>query len=89
MDIPLRGGVLYSYGNGEDWTPWIGKQWRWSYDYNLTLYAQWERTTFGNTVSHWLWGFKNGEGNNAAKTAYRINDDVPFYVAYKIFCFRF
>ena len=78
----FKGWNTDPYGNGEDWTPWIGKQWRWSYDYNLTLYAQWERTTFGNTVSHWLWGFKNGEGNNAAKTAYRINDDVPFYVAY-------
>ena len=34
------------YGNGEDWTPWIGKTWNWSYSYDVTLYAQWKPKSY-------------------------------------------
>lgn len=32
--------------------------------------------TYKNTISHWVSGFKNSEGNNTAKTAYHLGDDT-------------
>ena len=29
-------------GSGTDWTGWINRPWQWSYDYDVTLYAQWK-----------------------------------------------
>ncbi len=28
--------------NGSDWTSWIGRPWAWTYDYDVTLVAQWK-----------------------------------------------
>lgn len=30
-----------SSGTASDWTSWIGKDWTWTYDKNITLYAKW------------------------------------------------
>ena len=32
---------------------------------DFTLHATWEPITYTNTISHWLAGFKNGEGTNS------------------------
>ena len=47
-------------GTGKDWTGWINKPWRWSYDYDVTLYAQWRPITY--TVTY------NGNGADRGKT---------------------
>ena len=38
-------------GKGESWTEWIGKPWKWAYDYNITLYAQWTTNQYTLTVN--------------------------------------
>lgn len=35
--------------NGTDWTPWIGKPWKWTYDRDVNLYAQWEQIVLSVT----------------------------------------
>ncbi|MBQ7718184.1 MAG: InlB B-repeat-containing protein [Clostridia bacterium] len=40
-----------------------------------TLYAQWTVNTYTNSVNHWTHGYKNGEGNNGNKTAFKIGLD--------------
>ena len=37
---------------------------------SITLTA----SSFTNTISHWAWGFKNGEGNNGNKNAYILGE---------------
>ena len=39
-----------SNGSGADWTPYIGKDWKWVYTNSITLYAQWQINTY--TVSY-------------------------------------
>ena len=39
---------------------------------NFTLVAQWSTNSYTNTIEHWTWGFKNSEGNNSAKNAYKL-----------------
>ena len=34
------------YGDGVDWTAWINKDWTWTYDKNVELYAQWEKNKY-------------------------------------------
>ena len=31
---------------------------------------------YTNTISHWTWGYVNGEGNNGAHTAFKIGEDT-------------
>ena len=38
----------------------------------LSLFAVWKVNTYNNTINHWTFGYKNGEGNNANKTAYQL-----------------
>ena len=38
-------------GTGTNWTDWIGKPWKWTYDYNITLYAQWKINSYTLTVN--------------------------------------
>lgn len=40
---------------------------------DITLYAQWKQNSFTNTIDHWMWGFKNKEGNNGDRSAFKIN----------------
>ena len=35
--------------NGTDWTQWIGKPWSWTYERNVTLYAQWKINQYNLT----------------------------------------
>lgn len=37
-----------------------------------TLYAKWTINSYSNSISHWMFGFKNGEGNNSNKQAWLI-----------------
>lgn len=39
---------------------------------NLTVYAHWQINSYTNTVHHWTWGYKNGEGNNGDKRAFKL-----------------
>ena len=48
---------------------------------NITLVAQWTPTVYTNYISHWAWGFKDGEGNNSNKAAYNIAN-TSFKAAY-------
>ena len=41
---------------------------------SITLYAQWSVNSYTNTINHWAWGFKNGEGNNPGKEALKFDD---------------
>lgn len=45
---------------------------------NLTLYAIYSATGYTNSITHWTFGYKNGEGNNGSKEAY-ILDRTTFY----------
>ena len=38
---------------------------------NTSVVPSWNINTYTNTISHWAWGFKNGEGNN---TIYKIKE---------------
>ena len=40
----FKGWNTKADGSGTDWTGWINKPWQWSYDYNVTLYAQWKES---------------------------------------------
>ncbi|MFR5030345.1 MAG: InlB B-repeat-containing protein [Blautia hansenii] len=40
----------------------------------ITLYAQWKPKTYTNTISHWMWGFKNSEGNSNDKKGFKLGD---------------
>ena len=30
-------------GSGSSWKDYVGKEWKWTYDYDITLYAQWNK----------------------------------------------
>ena len=30
-------------GSGSSWKEYVGKEWKWTYDYDITLYAQWNK----------------------------------------------
>lgn len=38
--------------------------------------------TFTNSISHWTWGYKNGEGNNGTKAGFRLSDSTKFTATY-------
>lgn len=40
----------------------------------VNLYAVWQINTYTNSISHWTWGYKNGEGNNSGNTAFHLGD---------------
>lgn len=87
-DIPIRTGYAfngwYTSPNGgtqvydatghctNEGTYWSNS--KWMYKGNVTLYAQWTAISYTNTISHWLGGLKNGEGNNSDKSAFKITD---------------
>lgn len=49
----------------------------------VTLYAQWTKNTYTNTIWHWLLGLKKNEGNNSGKDALRFaSEDTTFKAAY-------
>lgn len=54
---------------------------KWVYKGNVTLYAQWTAISYTNTISHWLSGFKNGEGNNSDGSAFKLGE-TNFSAAY-------
>ena len=42
---------------------------------NVTITPEVTTNSYTNTISHWAWGFENGEGNNNDyKTAFRLRD---------------
>ena len=47
--------------NGSGWRDWEGKPWKWTYDTDVILYAQWTPITY--TISY------NGNGNTGGSTA--------------------
>ena len=52
---------------------------------NCTLTATWVPNSFTNTIAHWMFGFKNSEGNNGNKSAFRITTttfDINFGQTY-------
>ena len=58
-------------GSGTAWTAGTAK--KYTYTSNITLYAQWQVNTYTDTIEHWAFGFKNGDGNNADGDAYKMN----------------
>lgn len=52
-----------SNGSKADWTPYIGKDWKWTYTNNITLYAQWRLNTY--TISY---NANGGSGAPASQT---------------------
>ena len=46
----------------------------------INLY--YSRNTYTNSISHWAYGFKNSEGNNGDKTAFKLTD-TTFTAAYE------
>ena len=43
---------------------------------NLTIVANWTPNTYTNTISHWMWGFTQGEGSNTSKNAWFIGNST-------------
>ena len=65
-------------GNGVDWTNYIGKNWKWAYDKGITLYAQWERSTY--TITYKSEGNPTNMPSNytgAIGTATTISTQIP------------
>lgn len=53
----------------------------------VTLTAKTTKVTYTNTISHWMTGFKYGEGNNGLKNCFRIKDtsfSQPFGAVYTL-----
>lgn len=53
-----------------------GKDWTWTYDKNITLYAQWKASSVTNTIAHWRW--VGSGGNNSAGTQYNDGNNTTF-----------
>ena len=53
-------------GSGTDWTEYIGKPWKWTYDRDITLYAQWKPNTL--TVNYYSNGADRIHDNPASGT---------------------
>lgn len=69
------GGIKVYDAGGKatnDGTYW--KDSKWAFKGDVTLYAQWTANIYTNTISHWLSGLKNQEGNNSDKSALKITD---------------
>lgn len=52
---------------------------------NLSYTANWQVNSYKRIIKHWLWGFKQKEGNNPAKEAYLLKQeesDVNFGTSY-------
>lgn len=47
-------------------------------DQTVHLYVEWAPATHNEYRTYWLWGFRNGEGNNPAKSAFEIADAKTF-----------
>lgn len=72
-DAPSGGTKVYDT-NGScipNTAYWNGSH-QYQYNGNLTVYAQWTPNMYTNSISHWMFGFQNGEGNNASKNAFNI-----------------
>lgn len=74
---PTRTGYTFTgwntaaNGTGTSFSPGQAVPGGWG---SFTLYAQWKINAYTNYVSHWTWGYKNGEGNNGGKTAFHLGD---------------
>lgn len=42
-------------------------------DVELVLYVNWIPNSYVNELQYWIWGLKNGEGNNTPKNAFLVN----------------
>ena len=42
-------------------------------DVSIDIYPKWVINWYSNRVEHWAWGFRNQEGNNGNKNAYKID----------------
>jgi len=42
-------------------------------DVSIDIYPKWVINWYSNRVEHWAWGFRNQEGNNGGKEAYKID----------------
>ena len=42
-------------------------------DVSIDIYPKWVINWYSNRVEHWAWGFRNQEGNNGSKEAYKID----------------
>lgn len=61
-------GASYSGNNG--WTELMPDH----TGNTVKLYAIWKIKSYANTINHWVWGFKNKEGNNGNKDAFHLGD---------------
>ncbi len=43
---------------------------------DLDLYAVWQINQYTNTIQHWAYGWKNGEGNNGTKDSFELDEDT-------------
>ena len=43
-------------------------------DRNISVHVHYYPNTYTNTIQHWMWGFKNQDGNNVDKNAFHIKD---------------
>ena len=62
------------YVTGHDSTPATGAYRKTFDNPNEVLEIKMKYRTYSNTIGHWLWGFKNQEGNNGNKSAYHLSD---------------
>lgn len=68
-------GTTYDGSGNNTWTECQGKStytgtWTLNANRNITVYTN--PITYTNEIHHWAWGFKNSEGNNSGKNAFRI-----------------
>ena len=63
-----------------------GKYWnssnQWKYPGNVDLYYQYTPNTYTNTITHWMNGLTNSEGNNGDQSHFRLTS-TSFNVTYK------
>lgn len=57
----------YSISNSQSYLPVKG-----THSVSGTIKTGSRPGTFTNTIDHWSWGYKNSEGNNGAKTAFKL-----------------
>ena len=62
-------------GTGVDWTPWIERDWTWTYTKNVSLYAQWIPNSM--TIRYY-----NGSDNNSLLTTQTVYYDGTDFSTY-------
>lgn len=79
---PSRNGYTFAIWNtkadasGTDYAPGA----TYKADADVTMYAKWTPAIVTNKLEHWAYGFKNSEGNNGNKTAFKLTDNQTFQI---------